>query len=122
YTRQAGDPTWHQVSTVDPCDWEFDYPTGVLTLNGTSTAYGAIDSATEFAVTGYRYVGPIGGGTLTSIGGTGGVKTDQIGGAAIVSGAGNLQLDLAYNPTWTGRHIHSYSPATTTPGSTDFAV
>lgn len=45
-------------------------------------------------------------GTVTSIGGINGVKTDQGGGAAITS-LGNLQLDLAYSPSWTGTHTHT---------------
>jgi hypothetical protein len=60
YTRQDGETVWKQVGITDFCDWHFDYVTGILTLNGSSTAHGPIDEDTQFAITGWRYVGPKG--------------------------------------------------------------
>lgn len=45
-------------------------------------------------------------GTVKSVGGTNGIKTDLALNAPITS-TGNLQLDLTYSPTWTGAHTHT---------------
>ena len=105
YTRQSSLDPWQQVAESDVSDWIFNYQTGELNLNGTSTTYGAIDSNTQFSISGYRYVGAVGVGvgSVTSVGGTAGVKTTLGGGAAITS-SGSLELDLSYSPTWTGNH------------------
>jgi len=58
-------------------------------------------------------------GTVKSVGGTAGVITDLPANAPIVS-AGNLQLDLAYSPTWSG--VHTFTQAIVFASSQTFDI
>ena len=93
----------------DASQWYFDYQTGILIFRNASTDSGSVSSRAPFKIVGYRYIGNKGAGTVSSIGGSNGIITDLISNAPITS-SGNLQLDVAYSPSWSSRHTFSYNP------------
>jgi hypothetical protein len=94
----------------DASQWFFDYQTGILMFRNANTDSGTVSSRAPFKIVGYRYIGNKGAGSVSSVGGTNGIITDLLANAPITS-TGNLQLDVAYSPTWTGLHTFSNSNA-----------
>jgi len=58
FTIQLFDQAGNQIFTTDPCNWVFDYKSGILFLENSHA------TATGFKITGYRYIGEkgVGGG------------------------------------------------------------
>lgn len=63
YTIQLFDQKGSQIFTTDPCNWVFDYKSGILFLENSHA------TATGFKITGYRYIGQkgVGGGAAQNI-------------------------------------------------------
>jgi hypothetical protein len=60
YEIKVYDANSNLITKADPSDWLFDYQTGILVFNNTSTTYGLVSSTGPFRVVGYRYIGPKG--------------------------------------------------------------
>ena len=58
YTVHLYDNNNNEIFTTDASQWFFDYQTGILTFNGSTSSF-----AKPFKVTGYRYIGTKGVGT-----------------------------------------------------------
>jgi hypothetical protein len=57
YEIKVYDVNSNLITKADPSDWLFDYQTGILVFNSTSTTYGLVSSTGPFRVVGYRYTG-----------------------------------------------------------------
>ena len=57
YEIKVYDASSNLITKADPSDWLFDYQTGILVFNNTSTTYGLVSSTGPFRVVGYRYIG-----------------------------------------------------------------
>jgi len=57
YEVKVYDKDDNLITKADPSDWLFDYQTGILIFNSSSTTYGAVTSTGPFRVVGYRYIG-----------------------------------------------------------------
>jgi hypothetical protein len=57
YEVKVYDKDSNLITKADPSDWLFDYQTGILIFNSSSTTYGAVTSTGPFRVAGYRYIG-----------------------------------------------------------------
>ena len=57
YEIKVYDANSNLITKADPSDWLFDYQTGILVFNNTSTTYGLVSSTGPFRVVGYRYIG-----------------------------------------------------------------
>lgn len=105
YAAHVYDSSGNLLSVADPSGYFFNYQTGILTFSSASTQFANVANSGPFKVAVYQYVGRkgIGNATVSSIGGINGIVTDQVAGAPITA-VGNLLLDTAYSPTWTGAH------------------
>ena len=52
YVVKLYDNNDNEIPPTDSCDWFFDYMTGILTFNGSTSSF-----AKPFKITGYRYIG-----------------------------------------------------------------
>lgn len=87
-----------QITKTDPSLWYFDYQTGILIFQNTSS--GTIAARAPFCITAYRYVGGFGITAGTGGSGSGSVGTGYTTGIAYYTGANEITSSSSF--TWDG--------------------
>ena len=95
YEIKVYDANSNLITKADPSDWLFDYQTGILVFNNTSTTYGLVSSTGPFRVVGYRYIGKK--GIISANYGGLGFTSYNLGDILVGAGSTFIKLPLGTN-------------------------